>query len=163
MNKKNIIFLVVSIVYITIVAVLLPIIIIQFDLYKLIYDFFADIASVGTFFLLFLVSTIFFYPFIYSTLVKGGFSLNIRDSKKKRKNPRSLGLKLFVVGIPLIILVVLGIIGYYSIGDFHGGLGELVYNGFLIILVILLYFCIFPAFILSAQKNKDNKNIREIV
>ncbi|MHA1914636.1 MAG: hypothetical protein ACW986_11160 [Promethearchaeota archaeon] len=153
--KKKISFLVGSIVYITMILVFFPIIIVLFDLYKSIYDIFADMASVGFFFLLFLVSTIFFFPFIYSTIVKGGLSLNIRAEKKGKKNPRFLGLTMFVIGIPLIILTIFGIAGYYSIGEFRGGLGELVYNGFLITFIVLLYFCIFPAFILSTRKVND--------
>ena len=152
LNKKKTIFLVLSIVYLTIVGVFLPIILVLFDLYKLIFEIFADMASIGVFFFLFLLSTIFFFPFIYSTLVKERLSFNIRDSKKEAKNPRFLGLILFVIGIPLLVLILIGIVAYYSLGEFQGGFGELANNGFLVLLIMDLYFGIFPAFILSFKK-----------
>jgi hypothetical protein len=59
---------------------------------------------------------------------------------------------MFVLGIPLVLLSILGNVGYYSIAEFHGGLGELAYNGFLVLFFILLYFFIFPALVLTTRK-----------
>jgi hypothetical protein len=154
MNKKQLILLIGSIIYISILGFLVPILIITFDLYGKIYDFFADLARVGVFFFLFLMTTFFFFPFIYSTLVKEKLSFNIERGRKKQKNPRFYAFILFLIGAPILIWLILGNLGYYSFTEVSGGLGDFVLNGFLVSLVVVLYFCIFPGIILGLKKNR---------
>lgn len=154
MNKRQFLLLIGSIVYIIILGSIIPILIIYLNLFGAIYNYFAGVAQVGVFFFLYLLSTFFFFPFIYSTLVQEKLSFNIVSSKKKQKNPRYYASILFVIGLPIMIWLILGNIGYYSITEVIGGLGDFVLNGFLVCLVVLFYFCIFPAIILSLKKNR---------
>ena len=149
-------FLVPILIYFSITGILGPFLVIEFRFYISVYPLFDDMASRGFFFSSYLISTFFFFPFIYSTLVKESlsFNINIQKRNKKRMNPRQLGIILFVIGIPLMIWFLFGLVGYYSITEINGGLGQLVQNGFLVLLIILMYFCIFPAIILSLKKNK---------
>ncbi|MHA2036504.1 MAG: hypothetical protein ACW98X_08725 [Promethearchaeota archaeon] len=133
---------------------MVPIIISNFNLFRPIYDYFAQLSRQGVFFFLYLMSTFFFFPFMYSTLVKEKLSFNIDKNKKNRKNPRYYAYILFIIGLPILIWLIFGILGYYSITETIGGLGEFVQNGFLVCLVVLFYFCICPALILVMKKNR---------
>ncbi len=154
MNKKHFLLLIVAIIYVAFLGSIVPIIISYFNLFGPIYDYFARLAGQGFFFFLYLMSTFFFFPFMYSTLVKERLSFNIDKSKKRRKNPRYYAVILFLIGIPIFIWLILGVLGYYSITEVVGGLGEFVQNGFLVSLVILFYFFICPGIILSLKKNR---------
>jgi len=154
MNKKQLKLLIGSVIFISTLGALIPILITSFDLYGGIYDYFAGLAHVGVFFFIYLISTFFFFPFIYSTLVKEKLSFNIVNSKKKQKNPRYYAHILFIIGLPILSWLILGNLGYYSITEVSGGLGDFVLNGFLVSLIVLLYFCIFPAIALALKKNK---------
>ncbi|KKK41977.1 hypothetical protein LCGC14_0827760 [marine sediment metagenome] len=149
-------FFVPILIYFSIIGIIVPFLVIEFRFYLSVYTLFEEWASRGFFFSIYLISTFFFFPFIYSTLVKErlSFNINIKKRDKKRMNPRQFGIILFVIGIPLMIWFLLGLVGYYSITEVNGGLGQLVQNGFLVLLIVLMYFCIFPAIILSLKKNK---------
>jgi hypothetical protein len=155
-DKKKGILVIIAIFYIFIISFLIPYMLFVFDLHRSIYDFNENMASRGVFFFLYIVSTIIFFPFIYSTLTKQKLSLNIRNTKKKAKNPRYYASILFIIGIPIMIWLIIGMFGYYSMSEFKGGLGEFAYNGFLVILFMLLYFCIIPALVLCLKKGKKN-------
>ncbi|MFW9825874.1 MAG: hypothetical protein ACFFE4_23245 [Candidatus Thorarchaeota archaeon] len=154
MNKKSVILLIVAIVYVILVGILVPTLIEYFNLFPTMYSYFFQLSRVGVFFFTYLMSTFFFFPFIYSTLVKEKLSFNIDTSKKKQKNPRYYAKILFLIGLPILIWLIYWNIGYYSITDVSGGLGEFVVNGFLVCIFVLLYFCIFPAIILALKKNR---------
>ncbi|MBY8991433.1 MAG: hypothetical protein KGD58_11820 [Candidatus Lokiarchaeota archaeon] len=111
-------------------------------------------SDAGSFFLIYIVSTILFFPFIYSTLVKEKLSLSVRNINKRGKNPRYYAIVLYIIGIPIMFWLIVGLMGYYKMYDHTPGLGELANNGFLVLLLILMYFCIIPALLLSAKKNK---------
>ncbi|MHA2281590.1 MAG: hypothetical protein ACXAC5_12155 [Promethearchaeota archaeon] len=151
MNKKSLKFLIGSVIYILTLGLLIPILVSVFDLFGQIYDYFADLAYAGVFFFIYLIGTFFFFPFIYSTLVKGKLSFNIERKNKKQKNPRYYAFILFLIGLPILIWLILGNLGYYSIKEVSGGLGEFALNGFLVSLIVLLYFCICPALILGLK------------
>ncbi|MFX1455017.1 MAG: hypothetical protein ACFFDB_06540 [Promethearchaeota archaeon] len=154
MNRKSLISLIGAIAYVILLGILVPTLIEYFNLYTLIYDYFAQLSRGGVFFFAYLMSTFFFFPFIYSTLVKEKLSFNIDTSKKKQRNPRFYAKILFLIGLPILIWLIYGNIGYYSITDVSGGLGEFVVNGFLVCVFVLLYFCIFPAIILGLKKDR---------
>lgn len=154
MNKRQIILLIVGIAYVIILGSIVPVIIINLNLYGQIYNFFAGLAQDGLFFFLFLISTFLFFPFIYSTHVKGKLSFNVDVKGKKKKNPRFYSSILFLIGLPIMIWLIHGILGYYSITEVSGGLGDLVLNGFLVSLIVILYFLIFPAIVLGLKKNR---------
>ncbi|MHA2180285.1 MAG: hypothetical protein ACXAAH_02545 [Promethearchaeota archaeon] len=153
MNKRQIILLFGTIAYVVILGSIIPIVIINLNLFGAIYDYFAELANVGVFFFLWIISTFFFFPFSYSTLVKGKLSLNVDVSKKRQKNPRYYALILLIIGSPIMVWLILGYLGYYSVTLVSGGLGDFVLNGFLVCIILLLYFCIFPAIILGLKKN----------
>jgi len=154
-NKKKTILVISAIFYISIMGFVLPFMLIVLDLYHTVYDLNEEIASVGVFFFLYLMGTFFFFPFIYSTLIEEKLSISIRNKRKNAKNPRYYASILFIIGIPIMIWLIIGTIGHYSISEFSGGLGELVFNGFLVMLIMLMYFCIIPALILSLKKGKE--------
>lgn len=154
MIKKQFKLLIGSIIYISTLGFLIPFLISKFDLFGEIYDFFGRLASAGFFFFLFLMSTFFFFPFIYATMVKEKLSFNIERSKKKQKNPRFYASILIVIGLPIMIWLILGNLGYYSITEVSGGLGNFIHNGFLVSFIVLQYFCILPAIILGLKKNR---------
>ncbi|KKM08277.1 hypothetical protein LCGC14_1725480 [marine sediment metagenome] len=154
MVKKVFRFIVPLLIYFSITGFVIPFIVIKFGFYYGMYALFEDLGTTGLFFAIYLVSTFFFFPFIYSTLIKERLSLNIRNQDKKRKNPRQLAVILFIIGIPLMIWFLFGLVGHYSITEFQGGMGQLVQNGFLVLIIILIYFCIIPGIVLSLKKNK---------
>lgn len=154
MIKKVFRYVIPILIYFSIIGFVIPFIVIKFGFYLSIYALFEDLSTNGTFFVIYLSSTFFFFPFIYSTLVKERLSLNIRDQNKKRKNPRQLALILFVFGIPLMIWCIFGLVGHYSMTEFPGGIGQFIQNGFLVLLIVLMDFCIIPGIILSLKKNK---------
>ena len=154
LSKKKIILLIFSIFYISLVGFILPLVFISFDLNQSIYSYFEEVSDAGSFFLIYIVSTICFFPFIYSTLVKEKLSLSVRNINKRRKNPRYYAMILFIIGIPIMFWLIVGLMGYYTMYDHTPGLGELANNGFLVLLFVLMYFCIIPALLLSAKKNK---------
>jgi hypothetical protein len=84
MNKRQILLFFGGISYVIILGSVIPILIINLNLFGSIYDYFAVLARDGLFFLLYLISTFFFFPFIYSTLVKGKLSFNVDVNKKKK-------------------------------------------------------------------------------
>ena len=101
------------------------------------------------------MSTFLFFPFIYSTHVKGKLSFNVDVKGKKKKNPRFYSSILFLIGLPIMIWLILGNLVYYSITEVSGdGLGVFIKNGFLVSLIVLLYFCIFPGIVLGLKKNR---------
>ena len=155
-NKKKAILVISAIFYVSIIGFLIPYMLIVLDLYYSVYDLIEEIASVGVFFFFYLIGTFFFFPLMYSTLIEEKLSLSIRNQRKKAKNPRYYASILFIVGIPIMIWLIIGTCGYYSMSEFSGGLGELVLNGFLVMLIMLMYFCIIPALILSFKKNKES-------
>ena len=153
-NKKKAI-LVSVIFYISIIGFVIPYMLIVLDLYHFVIDWVEDMAIKGVFFFFWLIGTFFFFPLIYSTLVEEKLSISIRNKRKEAKNPRYYASILFIIGIPIMIWLIIGTIGNYSISEFSGGLGELVFNGFLVMLIMLMYFCIIPALILSLKKGKE--------
>ena len=154
MNKRQIILLIVGIAYVIILGSIVPILIINLNLYGQIYNFFAGLARDGFFFLIYLMSTFLFFPFIYATHVKEKLSFNVDSKRKKKKNPRFYSSILFLIGLPIMIWLILGYLGYYSITEVSGGLGDIVLNGFLVSLIVLLYIIIFPAIVLGLKKNR---------
>ncbi|MHA1930979.1 MAG: hypothetical protein ACW96X_00470 [Promethearchaeota archaeon] len=74
--------------------------------------------------------------------------------KKKQKNPRYYASILFLIGLPIMVWLYLGFLGYYSVTEVSGGLGDFVQNGFLVCLILLFYFCICPAIVLGLKKNR---------
>jgi len=154
LSKKKIILLIFSIFYISLVGFILPLVFISFDLNQSIYSYFEEVSDAGSFFLIYIVSTICFFPFIYSTLVKEKLSLSVRNINKRGKNPRYYAMILYIIGIPIMFWLIVGLMGYYKMYDHTPGLGELANNGFLVLLLVLMYFCIIPALLLSAKKNK---------
>ncbi len=153
-NKKQLKLLLGSFIYILILGFLIPYLISSFGFFDEIYNYFSRLAQIGVFFFLYLMGTFFFFPFMYSTLVKEKLSFNIVNSKKQKKNPRYYASILFLIGLPIMIWLILGNLGYYSITEVSGGLGDFVRNGFLVSLFVLLYFCIFPAITLGLKKNR---------
>lgn len=154
-NKKKVILVISAIFYVSIIGFVLPYMLIVLDLYHSVYDSIEKMASVGVFFFSYLIGTFTFFPFIYSTITKEKLSLSLRNTRKKAKNPRYYASILFIIGIPVMIWLTVGTVGYYSISEFSYGLGELVLNGFLVMLIIFMYFCIIPALVLSFKKSKD--------
>jgi hypothetical protein len=154
LNKKNVILLISTILYISLIGFILPLVFISLDVNQSIYSYFDYLSDEGFFFLTYIVSTILFFPFIYSTLVKEKLSLSVRNIHKKRKNPRYYASVLFIIGIPITFWLIVGLVGYNSMYDHTPGLGEFANNGFLVLLFVLMYFCIIPALLLSAKKNK---------
>lgn len=159
LNKKHVILLICIVLYISLTVFILPIIFIRFDLNSSIYNYFEELSDAGFFFLIYLVSTILFFPFIFSTLVKERLSLSVRNVDKRGKNPRYYATILFIIGIPILFWLIVGYIGYIKMYDHTPGLGELANNGFLVLLFVLMYFCIIPALVLSAKKNKTNAQL----
>ena len=155
MNKRQIILLIVGIAYVIILGSIVPVIIINLNLYGQIYNFFAGLAQDGFFFLIFLFSTFLFFPFIYSTHVKGKLSFNVDVKGKKKKNPRFYSSILFLIGLPIMIWLILGTLGYYSITEPSGGLGDFILNGFLVSLIVLFYIIIIPGIVLGLKKNRS--------
>ena len=155
MNKKQFLVLIGSLVYVIILGSIIPIIIINLNLFGSIYNFFAELANNGVFFVLWLLTTFFFFPFIYSTIVKEKLSFNVRSSKNKQKNPRYYAIILLLIGLHIMIWLIFGNLVYYSITEVSGdGLGVFIKNGFLVCLIVLLYFCIFPGIVLGLKKNR---------
>jgi len=154
MNKRQLLLLIGGIAYVIIFGSIVPILIINLNLYGLIYNFFAGLARDGFFFLVYLISTFIFFPFIFATFEKGKLSFNIEDKKKKERNPRFYSYLLLLIGLPIMIWLILGFLGYYSITEVSGGLGDFVLNGFLVSLIVLFYFCILPAIVLGLKKNR---------
>ena len=155
-NRKKVNLVIFAILYISIIGIIVPFMLIALDLYYLVNDWVERTAIKGVFFFFWLIGTFFFFPFMYSTLIEEKLSMSIRNKRKEAKNPRYYASILFIIGIPIMIWLLIGTIGYYSISEFSGGLGELVFNGYLVMLIMLLYFCIFPALILSLKKGKAN-------
>ncbi|MFX0027938.1 MAG: hypothetical protein ACFE8B_01910 [Candidatus Hermodarchaeota archaeon] len=120
------------------------------------YDIFESAANAGVFFICYIMANLLFFPFIYSTVLQEKPSHNIKLSNKKLRQPRSYAYILFVISTPLVIWLIIGNIVYYSITEFGGGLGEFARNGFLTLCLLLFFFCIFPAIILSLKKNKNS-------
>jgi hypothetical protein len=152
--KKKVISIIVTVIYFFFMGIILPYLLIFFDLSQAIYDWNDEMGLKGVFFFFFLMSGFFFFPFIYSTLMEEKLSLSIKKSKNEVKNPRYYSTVLFIIGIPIMIWLIIGMVGYYSVSEFSGGLGEFVFNGFLVMLVMLIYFCIIPAIILSLKKGR---------
>ena len=155
-NRKKVNLVIFAILYVSIIGIIVPFMLIALDLYHSVYDFNEKMGFKGVFFFIYLIGTFFFFPFIYSTLKEEKLSFSIGRSRKKAKNPRYYGLILLIIGIPIMIWLIIGMAKYYSISEFSGGLGELVFDGFLVMLIMLMYFCIFPAFILSFKTGKEN-------
>lgn len=155
-NKKKAILVISAIFYVSIIGFVLPYMLIVLDLYHSVYDLNEKMASGGVFFFFWLIGTFFFFPFIYSTITKEKLSMSLRNQRKNAKNPRYYASILFIIGIPIMIWLIIGTIWYYSISEFSYGLGELVLNGFLVMLIMLMYFCIIPASILSFKKSKES-------
>ena len=155
-NKKKATLVIIAIFYVSLIGFVIPYMLIVLDLYHSVYDLNEDMAYSGVFFFFYLMGTFLFFPFIYSILVKEKLSLSVRKSRKKAKNPRYYGSILLIIGIPIMILLIIGMLGYYSMSEFGGGLGEFVYNGFLVMLIMLIYFCIIPALILGSKKSNKS-------
>ncbi|MHA1988068.1 MAG: hypothetical protein ACW98D_15645 [Promethearchaeota archaeon] len=154
MNKRQIILLIVGIAYVIILGSIVPIMIINLNLFGQIYNIFAGLAQDGFFFLIFLVSTFLFFPFIYSTHVKGKLSFNVDFKGKVKRNPRFYSSILFLIGLPIMIWLIFGILGFYSVTEVSGGLGHFILNGFLVSLIVLFYIVIIPAIVLGLKKNR---------
>lgn len=153
-NTKKLGFVIIGIIYISFIGFIFPYLIINFRIYFLISDYFSDLASDGIFFLMFIASTIFFFPFIYSTITKEKLSLSTRNTKKKGRNPRNSAIILLVFGIPIMIWLIVGSQWYFTSTEFEGGFGVFAKNGFLVLLIIVFYFCIAPGIVLSLKKKK---------
>jgi hypothetical protein len=100
------------------------------------------------------MSTFIFFPFIYSTHIKEKLSFNIDRRGKRPRNPRFYSSLLFLIGLPILIWLILGFLGYYSITEVSGGLGDIVQNGFLVSIIVLFYFIIIPGIVLGVKKNR---------
>ena len=159
LDKKKVILLTCAILYISLVVFILPLVFISFDLNQSIFKDFEDFADEGSFFLIYIVSTILFFPFIYSTLVKEKLSLSVRNINKKGKNPRYYAVILFIIGIPIMFWLIVGLVGYNLMYDHTPGLGEFVNNGFLVLFFVVIYFCIAPTLLLSFKKNKSSAQL----
>jgi hypothetical protein len=151
MNKKNIFLLIIAATYICTLGFLVPYIIIIFNLP--LYDFIEDLSAMGVLFFLCLISTFVFVPFIYSTLVKERLSFNINKANKNGKSPRYYARILFLIGIPVMIWLIIGNLRFYSTTVFVGGMALFVHNGFLVLVILIMYFCIIPAIVLGLKKN----------
>ena len=154
--KKKVILIIFTLIYFLFMGIVFPYLLIYFDLSQAIYDWNDKMALKGVFFFFFLMSGFFFFPFIYSTLMEEKLSLSIKKRKKETKNPRYYSSVLFIIGIPIMIWLIIAIVGYYTVSEFSGGFGEFVFNGFLVMLIMLIYFCIIPAIILSLKKGRQN-------
>lgn len=154
MNRKQALLLVVSITFVVILSAIVPILISYFNLFGLIYNYFYELAGDGVFFVIYLLGTFLFFPFIYSTSVRGKLSINIDKAKRAKRNPRYYATILSLIGLPILVWLTLGNLGYYSIRDNSGGLGDFILNGFLVCLIFLSYYCIAPAIILGLKKNR---------
>ena len=155
-NRNKAILVISAIFYVSIIGIILPYMLIVLDLYHSVYDLNEEMASVGVFFFFWIIGNFFFFPLIYSTLIKEKLSISIRNKRKEAKNPRYYASILLIIGIPIMIWLIIGSVKYYSISEFSGGLGELVFNGFLVMSIILMYFCIIPALFLSLKKDKKS-------
>ena len=102
-NRKKLGLMSIGILYIFVMGFIFPYLIINHRIHHNIYNYFSDVASEGIFFLLFVVSTIFFFPFIYSTITKEKLSLSVRNIKKKGRNPRNSAIILLVIGGPIMV------------------------------------------------------------
>lgn len=153
MNKKIVILLIGATTYICVLGFLVPFIFIILNLNIPMYASFEKLASMGFFFFLYLIATMIFFPFIYSTLVQERLSFSINKTNKNGKSPRYYSRILFMIGIPIMIWLILGNLGYYSTTEFVGGLALLIHNGFIVLIIILMYFCIIPAIVLSFKKS----------
>ena len=154
MNRRQVLLLVASIAYVVLLSSIVPILISFFNLFEFIYDYFAELAGAGVFFVIYLMGTFFFFPFIYSTLIREKLSINIDKVNKKERNPRYYATILFLIGFPIMVWLILGNLEYYSITDNRGGLGIFILNGFLVCLITVFYFCIAPAIVLGLKKNR---------
>jgi len=154
--KKKVILIIFTLIYFLFMGIVFPYLLIYFDLNQAIYDWNDKMALKGVFFFFFLMSGFFFFPFTYSTLMEEKLSLSIKKRKKETKNPRYYSSVLFIIGIPIMIWLIIAIVGYYTVSEFSGGFGEFVFNGFLVMLIMLIYFCIIPAIILSLKKGRQN-------
>ncbi|MFW9940084.1 MAG: hypothetical protein ACFFFT_03525 [Candidatus Thorarchaeota archaeon] len=154
--KKKVISIILVLIYFSFMGIILPYLLIRFELSQSIYDWNEKIGIKGVFFFLFLMSSFVFFPFIYSTLMEEKLSFSIKKKKKETKNPRYYSTVLLIFGIPIMIWLIIGIVGYYSVSEFSGGFGEFVFNGFLVMLIMLIYFCIIPAILLSLKKGRKN-------
>jgi hypothetical protein len=151
-HKKLLLIGIFGILSISLIGIIIPLAVINLNLQNVIYAQFLRWSSVGVFFFLYIIGTLFFFPFIYSTLTKAKLSLSVRNIKKKGGNPRFTSAILFLFGLPVIFWLIMGNIGYYAIYGFSGGLGELAVNGFLVCIILVMYFCIIPALILGLKK-----------
>lgn len=154
MNRRQVLLFVPSIAYVVVLSAIVPILVSYFNLFGLIYNYFAELAGDGVFFVIYLLGTVFFFPFIYSTHVREKLSINLDKAKKAKRKPRYYATILFLIGLPIMVWLILGNLGYYSITDNIGGLGVFIQNGFLVSLITLTYFCIAPAIVLGLKKNR---------
>ena len=99
---------IIALCYISIIGFIIPFMIIALNWYQVMYDIFERMATVGVFFTLYLISTLLFFPFIYSTLLQEKRSYEGKKSKKRIKQPRLYGYLLFIISIPLVIWLIVG-------------------------------------------------------
>ncbi|MFX1478692.1 MAG: hypothetical protein ACFFCI_11240 [Promethearchaeota archaeon] len=110
---------------------------------------FEDLSPQGIFFFLYLISIIFFVPYLFSITATEKWWLGRYRIGKKFRTNRTLGYILLIIGVPILTWLIIAVIRYYSITDFVGGLGEFVYNGFLVLSLMCVLFFIIPGLILS--------------
>lgn len=162
--KKKIVFLVIAAIYITFMSIGIILIAMSNDFFYLIYNSFIEIAKIGIFFFIYITIILFVIPGIYYNLIVHKKKSEIKETKKKEtiKN-RNLYILLLTTGIPLIIWAIIGVVRYYIITDYFGGLGEVALNGFLVLLMGCILILIIPGLILGIRsyfENEDTKNDR---
>lgn len=155
-TKKNTFLLIIAICYLSIIGIVLPYMIITLNWNSILQDLFRRLAKGGVFFTLYLFATLLFFPITYTTLLQEKQSHDTKNKKNKVRKPPFYAYILFVISIPIMLWLVVGIIGYYSVTDYTGGMDEFARNGFLTLFLVLLYYCIIPAIILSLKRGKNS-------
>jgi len=155
--KKNIVILIIGVIYLIFMTFGIIITTVSNDFYHKIYNSVAEIAEIGIFFFIFIFVLLIVIPGIYLNFIMDKKNFNLKESKKtKAKNRSILGIFLLIIGIPLVIWSMIGVHRYYIITEFYGGLGEFALNGFLVLLTICIFFFVIPGVILAIRYYENN-------
>ncbi len=160
--KKKIVLLVIAGIYITFMSFGIILIAMSNDIFHLIYEAFAEIAKIGIFFFIYIIIILFVIPGTYLNLIVHKKNFEIKETKKKgtRKN-RNLCILLLTIGIPLILWAIIGVVRYYIITVYFGGLGEVALNGFLVLLMGCILLLIIPGLILGIRSYFENEDTKK--
>lgn len=153
--KKHLTLLIFALLFIGIVGILIPILLIYTGLYRSIYITFEDLAPEGIFFFLYMISIIIFLPYLLSISATEKWWLGKKRSSRKFRRNRTLGYILLIIGVPVLTWLIIAAIRYYSITEFIGGLGEFVYNGFLVLSFMCVLFLVIPGLLLSLRRIEE--------